>query len=77
VVRDLLEQQAARLREALAEQGIQLANLDVQDQRSQGQGDSTNAGDPDADASTEAGSDGVDDAVVESTQSLGLVDHYV
>ena len=77
VVRDLLEQQAARLREALADQGLQLANLDVQDQRSQGQGESTNADDSGTDESTQAGSDGGDDPAVEMSQSLGLVDQYV
>ncbi|WP_320822529.1 flagellar hook-length control protein FliK [Reinekea sp.] len=77
VVRDLLEQQAARLREALADQGMQLANLDVQDQRSQGQGGSTDTGDSAGDESTQAGTDDGDDSLIESTQSLGLVDQYV
>ena len=78
VVRDLLEQQSTRLRESLAEQGIELANLDVQDSSSQGQGGATRDGTVGVnDAQAESGSDGVGEPAAEVIQSLSLVDQYV
>ena len=78
VVRDLLEQQATRLRESLAEQGMDLANLDVQDSSSQGQGSTARNGDPaDRGAPAEPGLEGVHESTAELIQSLNLVDQYV
>lgn len=76
VVRDLLEQQSTRLRESLAGQGMELANLEVQDPSSQGQGGSSSRGGMD-EMPNDAGLDGVGSPVVEVIQSLSLIDHYV
>ncbi|ATX76670.1 MULTISPECIES: flagellar hook-length control protein FliK [Reinekea] len=78
VVRDLLEQQSTRLRESLAEQGMALANLDVQDSSSQGQGGATRDGGSGVNnAPAEPGFDGVSEPAAEVIQNLSLVDQYV
>lgn len=72
-VRDALEQQSARLREALAEQGLDLANLDVSDQQNR-DGSQTSSGE-----GSEPGTDAEPEAPMEAdvTTQVGLVDQYV
>lgn len=77
LVREALEQQAARLRDSLAQQGLTMANLDVSDQSAQHQagrhGESSGgsgSGFDDGDVNETA-------EVIEVKTSIGLVDQYV
>jgi flagellar hook-length control protein FliK len=75
-VREALEQHSARLREALAEQGLNLSNLDVSDQQSGEQSDSQSSG---ADG-TGNESDSEEERSIELNSVVtaqGVVDHYV
>jgi flagellar hook-length control protein FliK len=75
-VREALEQHSARLREALAEQGLNLSNLDVSDQQSgeQSGSQSGGAGGPGNETDSE------EDKSIELNSVItaqGVVDHYV
>lgn len=73
-VRDALEQQSARLREALLEQGLNLAGLDVSDQSQQQSSSGATTTGESADSDDEA----EETTVVESDyRAAGLVDQYV
>jgi flagellar hook-length control protein FliK len=74
-IREALEQQSARLREALVDQGLNLSNLDVSDQQTQDRG---------SDDSGSGRRGGVIADTIQSEESetivstrLGFVDHYV
>jgi flagellar hook-length control protein FliK len=82
-VRDALDQGLPRLREMMAEQGIDLADVDVSDQRAfDRQAEEDHESQASAQASGELGQDGIiDEPLVEQQQGgeqrqLGLVDQY-
>lgn len=83
-VREALEMTAQRLRDALAEAGLDLADVDVSDQSAQEQGaadegrdDSAPAGTAAAGTSEQPGDEPVIAATVTVRDSDALVDHYV
>lgn len=78
-VRDALENQAHKLREALAEHGLQLDDLDLADQ-SQQHASEREEGDNPGNAATAGDDDPENDSSVSAVgpdQAVGLVDHYV
>ncbi|EAR08003.1 Flagellar hook-length control protein [Reinekea sp. MED297] len=77
-VREALEQNSVRLREALAQQGLDLTHVDVSDQHRQTGSDSSNEGRNQSDSgdSVVAEDELIDEAPVQSVRQ-GLVDHYI
>lgn len=76
-VREALESQSVRLREILEQQGLNLSNLDVRDQSSNG---NAGSGEGQGGQGTAGNDDGLDaESVAAATPSrpLGLVDHFV
>jgi flagellar hook-length control protein FliK len=74
-VRDALEQQSARLRESLSEQGLSLSDLDVSDQQSQQEErDGSGLGQQGEEADD---IDSSDSQLASGYQNNGLVDQYV
>jgi len=71
-VREALEQHSARLREALAEQGLNLSNLDVSDQQTQSESSENEEQRGEAGDSVDA-----EATLNEEKTAIGLVDQYV
>lgn len=77
-VREALEQNSARLREALAEQGLNLAEVDVSDQRAGSQRDQEGTDD----GQSGPGDEGIaefesDEAMKPTVSQVGLIDQYI
>ena len=75
-VREALESQSVRLREALAEQGLNMANLDVSDQQNRGQSGDNRGGGSSSGSTQDSGS-AAPEVNANVQTNIGLVDQYV